>query len=99
MSWTCPEHYKVHVHGRDSPERPVHGHCPVPLPALMWTAPLCISMAKLLTKLNRIVPILPYWSMPKPHITSLDVFGSCHDHFVITKSRTITHVMELFGNR
>ena len=34
MSWTCPGHYKVHVHGRDSPGRPVHGHCPVPLPAL-----------------------------------------------------------------
>ena len=30
----CPGHYKVHVHGRDSPGRPVHGHCPVPLPAL-----------------------------------------------------------------
>ena len=35
MSWTCPGHYKVHVHGRDSPGRPVHGHCPVPLPALL----------------------------------------------------------------
>ncbi len=35
MSWTCPGHYKVHVHGRDSPGRPVHGHCPVPLPALI----------------------------------------------------------------
>ena len=34
MSWTCPGHYKVHVHGRDSPGRPVHGYCPVPLPAL-----------------------------------------------------------------
>ena len=34
MSWTCPGHYKVHVHGRDSSGRPVHGHCPVPLPAL-----------------------------------------------------------------
>ena len=34
MSWTCPGHYKVHVYGRDSPGRPVHGHCPVPLPAL-----------------------------------------------------------------
>ena len=34
MSWTCPGHYKVHVHGRDSPGHPVHGHCPVPLPAL-----------------------------------------------------------------
>ena len=30
----CPGHYKVHVHGQDSPGRPVHGHCPVPLPAL-----------------------------------------------------------------
>src|SRR2546429_1000877 len=30
----CPGHYKVHVHGRDSPGRPVHGHCPIPLPAL-----------------------------------------------------------------
>ena len=30
----CPGHYKVHVHGRDGPGRPVHGHCPVPLPAL-----------------------------------------------------------------
>ncbi len=28
MSWTCPGHYKVHVHRRDSPGRPVHGHCP-----------------------------------------------------------------------
>src|SRR5207248_6205297 len=34
MSWTCPEHYKVHVHGRDSPERPIHEHCPILLPAL-----------------------------------------------------------------
>ena len=34
MSWTCPGHYKVHVHGRDSPGRPIHGHCPIPLPAL-----------------------------------------------------------------
>ena len=34
MSWTYPGHYKVHVHGWDSPGRPVHGHCPVPLPAL-----------------------------------------------------------------
>ena len=34
MSWTCPGHYKVHVHGRDSPGRPVHGHCPIPLPVL-----------------------------------------------------------------
>ena len=30
----CPGHYKVHVHGQDSPGRPVHGHCPIPLPAL-----------------------------------------------------------------
>ena len=37
MSWTCSGHYKVHVHGRDSPGRPVHGHCPVPLPALAGT--------------------------------------------------------------
>ena len=42
MSWTCPGHYKVHVHGRDSPGRPVHGHCPVPLPAL----PIGIHMDK-----------------------------------------------------
>src|SRR2546421_541754 len=34
MSWTCPEHYKVHVHGWDSPEHPIYGHCPIPLPAL-----------------------------------------------------------------
>src|SRR6266496_2588186 len=34
MSWTCPGHYKVHVYGRNSPGCPVHGHCPVPLPAL-----------------------------------------------------------------
>ena len=39
MSWTCPEYYKVYVHERDSSGRPVHGHCPVPLPAL----PLCAS--------------------------------------------------------
>ena len=38
MSWTCPGHYKVHVHGRDSPGRPIHGHCPVPLPALVIEA-------------------------------------------------------------
>ena len=30
MSWTCPGHYKVHV----------HGHCPVPLPALPNSASL-----------------------------------------------------------
>ena len=41
MSWTCPGHYKVHVHGRDSPGRPVHGHCPVPLPALDTTSHTC----------------------------------------------------------
>ena len=35
MSWTCPGHYKVHVHGRDSPGRPVHEYCPIPLPALV----------------------------------------------------------------
>ena len=35
----CPGHYKVHVHGRDGPGRPVHGHCPVPLPALVWASP------------------------------------------------------------
>ena len=34
MSWTCSGHYKVHVHRRDSSGRPIHGHCPVPLPAL-----------------------------------------------------------------
>ena len=34
MSWTCPGYYKVHVHERDSSGRSVHGHCPVPLPAL-----------------------------------------------------------------
>ena len=34
MSWTCPGHYKIHVHGRDSSGRPVHGHCPIPLLAL-----------------------------------------------------------------
>ena len=34
----CPGHYKVHVHGRDGPGRPVHGHCPVPLPALSTTS-------------------------------------------------------------
>ena len=31
----CPGHYKVHVHGRDSPGRPVHEHCPILLPALV----------------------------------------------------------------
>ena len=35
MSWTCSGHYKVHVHEQDSPGRPVHGHCPIPLPALV----------------------------------------------------------------
>ena len=30
MSWTL----QSYVHGWDSPGRPVHGHCPVPLPAL-----------------------------------------------------------------
>ena len=49
MSWTCPGHYKVHVHRRDSPGRPVHGHCPVPLPALLIGSYLlsflsCISL-------------------------------------------------------
>ena len=33
--YICPGHFKVHVHGRDGPGRPVHGHCPVPLPALL----------------------------------------------------------------
>ena len=37
MFWTCSGHYKVHVHGRDSPGRPVYGHCPVPLPVLVGT--------------------------------------------------------------
>ena len=36
MSWTCPGHYKVHVHRRDSPGCSVHRHCPVPLPALIY---------------------------------------------------------------
>ena len=35
MSWTCPGHYKVHVYGRDSSGRPVHRHCPIPLPVLL----------------------------------------------------------------
>src|SRR5256884_6494175 len=30
----CPGHYKDHVYGRNGPGHPVHGHCPVPLPAL-----------------------------------------------------------------
>ena len=48
MSWTCPGHYKVHVHGRDSPGRPIHGHCPVPLPALpMPTQYAHVSLIKL----------------------------------------------------
>ena len=38
MFWTCPGHYKVHVHGWDSPGHPIHGHCPVPLPALVHTS-------------------------------------------------------------
>ena len=38
MFWICPGHYKVHVYGWDSPGRPVHGHCPVPLPALTQAA-------------------------------------------------------------
>ena len=33
--------------------------------------------------------------MPEPLITSLDVFGSCRDHFIITKSQTITNVMDI----
>ena len=43
MSWTCPGHYKIHVHGRDSPGRPVHGHCPVPLPALGWCSKFAVN--------------------------------------------------------
>src|SRR5271163_3088900 len=27
--------YIYYVHGRDGPGRPVHGYCPVPLPALL----------------------------------------------------------------
>ena len=67
MSWTCPGHYKVHVYGRDSPGRPIHGHCPVPLPALpvgtrnsarcigaLGTAPLCISMGDTITLRTRL---------------------------------------------
>ena len=49
MSWTCPGHYKVHVHGRDSPGRPVHGHCPVPLPALPAVRKICEHISALMT--------------------------------------------------
>ena len=46
MFWTCPGYYKVHVHGLDSPGHPVHGHCPVPLPALPSSIKLCGSVPK-----------------------------------------------------
>ena len=46
MFWTCPGHYKVHVHGRDSPGRPVHGHCPVPLPALPLLSTKTVNINK-----------------------------------------------------
>ena len=55
MSWTCPGHYKVHVHGRDSPGRPVHRHCPVPLPALTYgidTSVIEINRSLALTRNN-----------------------------------------------
>ena len=44
MSWTCPGHYKVHVYRRDSPGRPVHGYCPVPLSALAVWVRICICL-------------------------------------------------------
>ena len=53
MSWTCPGHYKVHVHGRDSPGRPVHGHCPVPLPALVMTPKKTAVLQTVWTKNHR----------------------------------------------
>ena len=34
ISWTYLGHYKVHVHGQDSPGCPIHGHYPISLPAL-----------------------------------------------------------------
>ena len=54
MSWTCPGHYKVHVHGRDSPGRPVHGHCPVPLPAL----PVGTQKKRYLLVITNKIPLL-----------------------------------------
>ena len=53
MSWTCPGHYKVHVHGRDSPGRPVHGHCPVPLPALLYGTKALLSIHSNPSYINR----------------------------------------------
>ena len=50
MFWTCPGHYKVHVHGRDGPGRPVHGYCPVPLPILERT-------------IHRFLPLIRFYSI------------------------------------
>jgi len=62
MSWTCPGHYKIHVHGRDSPGRPVHGHCPVPLPALPARAPLAwrkkATVRQCITNTHRCSPLI-----------------------------------------
>src|SRR5437763_6840789 len=67
MSWTCPGHYKVHVHGWDSPGRPVHGHCPVPLPALAGGSRLTLLRKKLR---NRGADHLKKEATKIPHITT-----------------------------
>ena len=53
MSWTCPGHYKVHVHGWDSPGRPVHRHCPVPLPALPLGSQVIADESDIIKKLPK----------------------------------------------
>ena len=52
MFWTCPGHYKVHVHGRDSPGHPVHRHCPVPLPALITSTGCLDSLLAIIQSLS-----------------------------------------------
>ena len=61
MSWTCPGHYKVYVHGRDSPGRPVHGHCPVPLPALLILAQNLVYL-RYHPSLHHMMEVYPFYS-------------------------------------
>src|ERR1043166_636438 len=71
MSWTCPGHYKVHVHGRDSPGRPVHGHCPVPLPALIVVAKRRIRKKRTVTvvKTKAIVAVVKRVAVERKRMT------------------------------